>query len=108
MPYECPAFLEESFPAYFISAVPDDFTLSSLESSLPSHPFDLLEDSYGAAKIFLNYILQVLRQITHPTPLVSTLLTLLGFCSKIVDIDLFVTVLEAFKVWASTSTDYVL
>lgn len=106
LPLECPTFLEHSFPACFISGVPDDFTMSSMESNLPSHPFELFDESYGAAKIFLNYILQVLRQTPYPTPLVGTLLSLLSSCPRIPDTDLFVTVLEAFRAWTLTSQDY--
>ena len=104
---DCPSFLEASFPACFISAVPEDFTLSSQESSLCPRPFSLFDESYDSPRIFMNYTLQVLRQIRHPTPLVLTLVSLLSSCPKLPEVDLFLEVVEAFASWAATCTDYV-
>ena len=107
VPIECPSFLEASFPAYFISSVPEDFTMAYIEASLPSSNFDLFDETYSAVKIFLNYILQVLRQTPYPTPLVSTLLSLLSTCPRLNETELFVTVLESFRSWSSESNDFI-
>ena len=107
IPVDCPSFLEAAFPAYFISAVPEDFTMAYIESSLPSSQFNLFDESYGAIKIFLNYTLQVLGQTPYPTPLISTLFDLLSTCPRIHETELFMTVLDSFKSWFSETSDLV-